>query len=239
MLHSMRVIVLGDIHFPYHHRKALAIAISMIKKTQPSHVIQMGDLFEQKNFSRFPGRNGMQAEVELDSARYFAKKMWADIQTAAPNAKLIQILGNHDKMAFKRCQEKLPAAQTLVERSMLEFYVFEGVTLHSDERAAYWIDDVRFLHGYKKFGDHSKHSGHKTVCGHSHKGAVAFFQFELPDSSKRMIWECNAGWLGDEETYQDVFGYKPERVSGNTLGISMIDDFGPRFIPFDASLLSK
>lgn len=229
----MRVIALGDIHFPYHHRKALSLSINIIKNAQPTHVIQMGDLYEQKPFSRFPGRNTMQAEQELDSARHFATKMWAEIHNAAPNAKLIQILGNHDLMALKRCQEKLPAAQSLVERSIFELYQFENVEFWNDPRAAYWIGNVRYIHGHKKFGDHAKHSGHHTVCGHSHKGGVLYYQQELPNGGKRLISELNCGWLGDEQKYQEIFGYTENKISQYTLGLGMIDDFGPRFVSLD------
>lgn len=235
----MRVIALPDCHFPYHHRRALALAIAIIKQTQPTHIIQMGDLYENKNFSRFPSKQGMRAEKELESGRYFAEKMWKDIKEVAPNAECIQILGNHCIMAIKRCQEKLPAAQSLVERSVMELFKFEGVTFHSDPRQAIWIEDVRFIHGYKKFGEHAKHSGHKTVCGHSHKGAVSYFQQEMPDGGKRSIWELNTGWLGDEDKFVDVFNYTPNKISPYTLGIGMIDSYGPRFISIDSLLLEE
>ncbi len=209
-------------------------ALSIIQKIQPTHVIQMGDLLEQRPFSRFAGRNGVQAEKELESGNYFSKKMWADIREISPQSECIQLIGNHDLMALRRAQERLPAAQTLVERSIMELYRFDGVHTHSDHRAPFWVKDVRFIHGYKKFGDHAKTSGHKTVCGHSHKGGVLYMPYENPDSSKRMIWELNAGWLGDEFKFNEVFGYTPERMSGYTLGIGHVDDYGPRFIPIDS-----
>jgi hypothetical protein len=62
-----------------------------------------------------------------------------------------------------------------------------------------------------------------VVCGHLHRGGLSF----APGGN----WELNAGWLGDR--HAPVFGYHQlKRFHGTTLGVSIVDQMGPRFVPF-------
>lgn len=232
------IFVLGDTHFPFHHRQALQSAIDYIAQNAkhclsnniPMWCVQMGDLFDQYGFSRFPKKNIIHPEKELRQAAYHAEQMWIEIRKISPRILCYQLLGNHCVRAVKRCQEVLPAAQELVKKHMMELYTFDGVRTLDDPRHALWIRDIKFIHGYKKHGDHMKVSHCKTVVGHTHKPGIVIQNDETRGGKKTIIWELNVGWLGNEEKFQDVFGYTPERMTGWTTGIGVIDSYGPRFI---------
>lgn len=221
----MKIVVLGDIHFPFHNERALKKALALIKKEKPTHVVQIGDLYDQYAFSRFSRKNIMLPDEELGRARASACQMWSTIRKSVPGVRCYQILGNHDLRLIKRAQERLPEAQDLVTESVLELYRFEKVTTVEDDREELILSNILFHHGYRsKLGDHMKFNSQNTVVGHSHTGGVVFEQRD-----GRIIWELNAGYLADESA--EPLKYRPQRTSKWTLGIGIIDKHGPRFVP--------
>ncbi len=221
----MKTLILGDIHFPYHNKKALKEALYAVKHEKPTHVVQIGDLYDQYGFSRFTRKNLELPEEELRQARSLAKELWMGIRARA--AKCYQLLGNHDIRLIKRAQERLPEAQDLVKKSILELYRFKGVTTIEDDRSVLKIGNIAFHHGYlSKLGDHMRYLGQRTVVGHSHVGGVVFEQRD-----KEILWELNAGFLADETS--EPLRYRPTKTSKWTLGFGLITDGKPQFIPLE------
>lgn len=189
------------------------------------YIIQVGDLLDQYSFSRFAKRNLFMPDRELRDGRDQALEMWSNIRRKQPQAKCIQLLGNHDVRALKRAQERLPEGQDIVHDSVMELYEFEGVLTAKDPRAEYKIEDIAFLHGYRtKLGDHTKYMHMNTVHGHTHRGGVAF----VPVNGKT-LWELDAGYLADADT--EPMAYSEQKTNNWTLGYGEIDIRGPRFIP--------
>lgn len=222
----MKIVILGDLHFPYHNKKALKKALQFIKKEKPDYVVQIGDLYDQYSFSRFTKRNITLPSAELKRARKAAVAMWDDIRRFSHYSRCIQMLGNHDIRLIKRVEEKLPEAQDLVKEKILELYQFKGVKTYEDDRTVIKIGGIAFHHGYlSKLGDHKRVFGKSTVVGHSHVGGVVY-----ESRNGKIIWELNAGYLADENA--EPLRYQPTKTSKWTLGVGLIDCFGPRFIPF-------
>ncbi len=128
---------------------------------------------------------------------------------------------------FKRAEEKLPEAQDIIKKSLLELYRFKGVTTIEDDRKELIIDGVVYMHGYRsKLGDHTRYNNRSTVVGHSHVGGVVFCQYD-----KGILFELNAGFLADETA--EPLRYRPQTISRWTLGYGLIDEKGPRFCPIE------
>lgn len=224
---KQRILVLGDIHFPYHSKAAVKRALKLVKKLKPTHVVQIGDLYDQYSFSRFTRKNITLPEAELEKARHLAVYLWKSIRTLMPRSKCYQLLGNHDVRLIKRAEEKLPEAQEFIKKTVMELYKFKGVTTMEDDKDELVIGDIVFMHGYRsKLGDHMLYNRKSTVVGHSHTGGVVFVQ-----QLNRVIWELNAGYLADEKA--EPLRYRPQSTSKWTLGVGFIDESGPRFIPFN------
>lgn len=221
-----RVIILGDLHFPFHHKRAFNAVMQRIKSKKFDIVIQIGDLFDQYCFSKFTRKNVMLPDREIKYARDLSVKMWREIKKYQKKAKLYQILGNHDIRLIKRAEEKLPEAQDLIKFTMLELYNFDGVKTISDPRDELILDTVWFTHGFlSKIGDHVKKFHVSCVHGHRHRGEVTF----LPIRNK-MFFELDVGFLADSN--KEPLAYQPTKTNNWTLGWGEIDEFGPRFVPF-------
>ena len=212
----MKTLILGDLHFPFHNKKALKEVVYAIKHERPSNVVQIGDLFDQYSFSRFTRKNIILPQQELKESRDLAKKLWSDVKKAVPRASLYQILGNHDLRLIKRAEERLPEAQDLIKESLIELYRFNGVKTIEDDRDILKIGRVAFHHGYlSRLGDHMRYLGQSTVVGHSHTGGAVYQQYH-----GRIIFELNAGYLADETA--EPLRYRPTNTSKWTLGYGLV-----------------
>ncbi len=50
---SDHVLILGDTHLPYATIDGLVRAIAYAEQAQPTHIVQIGDLYDHHAFSRF------------------------------------------------------------------------------------------------------------------------------------------------------------------------------------------
>lgn len=171
-------------------------------------------------------------EKELKYGRNLAIQFWEKINYFQPKAMKIQILGNHDVRLVKKAQERLPEAQDLIHDTLIELYQFENVLTVSDPRQEFLIEHptqgrIAFLHGYKsQAGAHTKWMHMNTVHGHRHRGEVSF----IPILGKT-LWELDCGFLADSR--KEPLAYSEQRTTNWTLGHGEIDNFGPRFVPYN------
>jgi predicted phosphodiesterase len=217
--------VVGDTHFPFEHRPAMTWAIDLIAKLNPSIVVQVGDLYDMLSWSKFPkSMNVYTPAQEIQLGRQRAEDFWQRVKAAVPKARCIQMVGNHDRRPFKRLLEQAPALEVFIE--LERWYRFEGVETILDERQEIDIAGIKFLHGYRTgLGSHRDYMLQNAVVGHSHVGGVTFRQIH-----GRILFEMNAGFLGDADT--KALSYTSQKISNWTLGLGHIDSLGPRFIPF-------
>lgn len=226
------VLVLGDVHAPYHDEKAVNKAID---EGAPGAdlVVQVGDLADQFVFSRYARDPDMPGpSKEMDAARAAAERLWTRVKKRAPRAKCFQLLGNHDARTHKRIAENAPETIYFAKKGIHDFYTFKGVETIYDPaeelivpvKGAYGVQDHVFMHGYRsRLGDHATYNNLPTIVGHSHVGGVVCFRRR--DS---VIFELNAGFLGDINA--PVFRYGQQvRIKRWTVGFGRIDHFGPKF----------
>jgi hypothetical protein len=78
------------------------------------------------------------------------------------------------------------------------------------------------VHGWTKPGAHASHLARNVIVGHLHRGYVT--------TVAGGYTELNAGWLGDWTS--KTKWYTPARVNNWQTGIGVVDEHGPRFVPF-------
>ncbi len=222
------VVCVPDIHFPWHSERGLSLCLDIISAAQPQLVIQLGDLYDLLSFSRYSRSHDLYTPAdELSRGRKAAEDFWREVSRRAPGARRIQLRGNHDDRACKRVAEALPEIATLVNPVIDALFQFDGVETIQDSRMEFEYEGTLYMHGYGRFGSHAKRNLQNTVTGHLHRGGVEF----VP-SARGSIWELNAGFLGDHEA--PVFSYHAQKKAhGTTLGVGIVDQWGPRFVPFD------
>jgi predicted phosphodiesterase len=225
-----RLLVLGDIHFPWANRRALKHVVDEVV-AECDAVVQVGDLYDQYVFSKYNRNpNLITPDAEVEAAKEQATEMWSAIRHASPKAALFQLRGNHDARIDKRIAEKVPEARGLLEQSVQNLYTFDDVSTVFDPTEELFLrvngEEVCFQHGHRsKLGDHASYNGTNTVCGHSHLGGVVYRR-----DRRGCFWELNAGWLGNETAR--VFAYGDQKTTKKwTLGYGLIDAQGPRFCP--------
>lgn len=228
---KVKILVAGDTHFPYNNKKATRWFLEAVKREKPTHVVQIGDLYDQYCFSNFTKKNIETSVSEIKRARKSAEEFWAAVRQRAPRAKCYQILGNHDARLAKRVLERVPEAFELVKEKINELYTFRKVRTLHDDRDILKIGRVSFTHGhFSKSGDHMRYQWRNIVVGHSHVGGTVFEQ-----RLGRTLWELNAGYLGD--CTAEPMRYLPTRTNKWTLGYGLItgrgNQFEPQFVPYE------
>lgn len=220
----LRIIAIPDMHAPFHSRSGLRQLYKAAEDLAPTHVIQLGDLYDFYSFSRYPrSLNLLTPKQEIEDARNSALAFWITMKAIAPRAKRYQLLGNHDSRVEKKISSLFPEAESLINAHAM--FEFKGVETMESERQELVIEDILFQHGFRsKLGDHARHNSMKTVCGHSHRGGVVYQRL-----GDKVIWELNAGHLVDET--RKPFMYTPQRLMATwTMGFGIIDQYGPRFV---------
>ena len=224
---AKRVLIIPDLHFPWHHQDCLTFIYSIIKKNKPDVIIQIGDLYDLYAYSKFARTHDLcTPKEELEEGRKAAENMWNHIRKISPDSEKYQMRGNHDVRISKRVAEVMPEIASLVEPGIEAMFKFPGVKTIYDTREELIIDGVAYTHGhYSKIGDHSKYFLKPTVHGHRHRGEVWYQQMD-----GYLLWELDCGYCADDSKVP--LRYTPTRTNHWTLGLGEVDGYGPRFIPY-------
>lgn len=218
-------LVIGDTHFPFIHQHTLDKALAYNQKHKPDYIIQVGDLYDMYAHSKFPrSQNIYKPQDEEVLGRQMAEAMFTQLREDNPKAKMHNLMGNHDVRPVKRALETHAPFEHIVQKHITELMTFEGVTLVPDVRDILVLEGIGFTHGhYSQLGQHRDAFLGNIVVGHTHRGGTVFRQVR-----DQMIWELNAGFMGDPES--KVMSYTPSKLNNYTLGFGAIDPYGPRFI---------
>ena len=218
------VLIFGDLHFPFHSSSKLEKAIALIKRVNPTNILQLGDLYDFYSASSFPrSQNIMTPKQEIEEGRAHAEKFWARVGKQAPKAKRFQLLGNHDVRPKKRVIETIPIMESVVMSSLDSLFKFQGVETILSDKDDLEIDGVVYEHGHKGHGTHCLSNHKSTVCGHTHRPGLVIHKIR-----KRILWELNAGYLADPDSA--VMGYGAKWWKNWTHSIAVVSDLGPQVI---------
>ena len=183
----MKVITIGDTHFPFHSKTAYKKLMKLIAKEKPTHVVQIGDLLDQYVFSKYARSLSVDPAKEIQRGLALASKMWSDIKCIVPRAKCFQLIGNHDVRLAKRITEKLPELEAFFSHKNL--YIFPGVKVLESDRDYLNIDGVTYVHGWlSKSLDHAKYFNTPTVHGHRHRPCI---------DVEGKLWSMDVGYMAD------------------------------------------
>lgn len=216
---NKKVLVLGDIHFPYQHPDFFKFLIFMVKKESPDIILSVGDLVDlHKASMHAKSTKGGTLLEEIHSAKKEIKKLIKLV----PN--LLITIGNHDSRVA-RLAETMGIDSSLV-KSIHEIFELPKTWILSKKIE---IDKVIYTHGdLKKEGPKTtdglmNYYNQSIVHGHVHSQARIIYK----TIETRNIWGFNVGCLINQ--YSFAFDYSKEKTS--VIGIGVIENGIPHFYP--------
>ncbi len=225
------VLILGDTHLPYADTKALVKTIAYAQEAQPTHIVQIGDLYDHHAFSRFYRslEQGDPAD-ELKAGREMAEILWTSLKRAAPQAKCYQLNGNHDGERLRKLVlQAKPELYSIVEEFQQARMTFSGVQTVRDYQDYLTLrinnKPTVFTHGFLSTTlKHLHFYKSDVVLGHLHKAEIQYAR----EYGGQTNFAMNVGYLGDERA--PVFNYTMSVKKAWTPSFGIIDAFGPRVV---------
>lgn len=220
-----RILVAGDAHFPFADKAKVSTFLSLVRDLKPTHVIQIGDLYDMYTFSRFARSvNLVSSQDELEAGRAQATAFWKAVKAASPKADCTQVLGNHSARLFKSLLSRAPEFEPLVAETVEGLLDFPGVRNMGSPRSELVINDIVFIHGWScRPGFHRDYFGQSVVHGHTHHAGISYkAQKGTP------LFELDCGHMADSSTLP--LSYGETKTTNWIAGCGFIDAHGPRVI---------
>jgi hypothetical protein len=201
-----RRLIIGDLHIPFHHLPSCAAVLALARAVQPHLIIQLGDLFNMGAVSHHPrpfGGRENHAGAQVQGLAFLDA-----LGRAAPGARKVVLLGNHDSWADEYEDERPEFAGLFAAKSMgLDRLGWELVPRRKQPIV---IGPVAYLHGYGG-GEHAAKKYVVEVCpqtGVKHVKAAHHHNVQRYHG-KNGCEGWIAGWLGRPEC--PAFDYAPNR----------------------------
>jgi predicted phosphodiesterase len=159
-LRGRKILVMSDIHIPFHDIAAITAVVKHAKKLKPDVVLLNGDICDFYSISRFdknPSTSNLLKEIEL--TRQFLH--W--IRQEFPKAEIVFKEGNHDEWFDKLLWRKAPELFGIPEIRLQNI-----ITAKRDDDAA--IENITWI------GDQRRITAGKLTILHGHemgKGSIA------------------------------------------------------------------
>lgn len=192
---SGRVVILGDLHFPAHDKRAWNLALNIIADLQPDAVGQIGDLNDFQAVSSHPRDFGTRFDLERDLR--VGQDNWQLLEAAAGDALMFVTLGNHDRWLWRYVAKNAPAVEGLIPDFKALMGMSEDVIVR-DYQQPFNIGPVQYVHDLGHCGKMAAEqtleaAGQCVVFGHSHHAKITY----SGDTNGNRRFAMNVGWLGD------------------------------------------
>lgn len=176
--HTSKVLVLSDIHFPYHNVKALQIAMKHAIEANVDCIVLNGDILDfyaLSDFSKDPSKPRFVKEIEL------GKWFLSELRKAFPNCPIYYKIGNHEMRLERYLKVKAPEIFDTEEFRLdilLEFGKHR-VTL-VDKFTIIKAGHLNIIHGHEYRGAGGVYPAKyiyskakvNTLCGHYHRSST-------------------------------------------------------------------
>lgn len=221
MAKNQSVLVISDLHIPYHHKQSFDFLIALKKKYKPDLIVNIGDELDQHAISMHDSNPDLpSAGDELRMSRTYILQL----EKIFPEMTLVD--SNHSSLVYRR------ALKYGLPRDYLRSYnEFLGVG-----RGWQWVEDltVTLSDGSRCFFTHgmsadilklSMQMGKHCVQGHYHsKFSVSYYS--NPDA---LIWGMQVGCLTSQKSM--AFDYAKNFKNRFVIGTGMIIDGQPKLMP--------
>lgn len=220
-----RVLVLSDVHIPYHDNTALDIAIRAGKKFAPDCILLNGDtadFYSVSDWERDPRKRSLKDEIPA------VRNLLCYLRAQFPKARIVWKDGNHEERWWRYLKVKAPELFGMPEFSL-------NALLWMEQLRVEYVGEMRPLRFGKLFILH----GHEyrfpianpvnparglfqraktlAACGHFHQSS----QHSERDLSEKVVSTWSLGCLCDLHP-----GYRPINNWNHGFGLLQIDKGG-------------
>lgn len=213
----MKVVVLGDIHAPFHDEDALNLTKFIIKDTAPDVVVSVGDFLDFYSISRYPKNRArkLDAAWEMDTALDLA----AELRQLCPDAEYVITFGNHEDRLRKFLDENkhLENIKDFDLEGRFRECGWKVVPYGESHR----IGHMLFSHDFGRAGKQAllqatNDVGSSVTFGHTHFAGIWY----QPTIHGDCHVAFNVGWLGDKT--QLDYGHRDKAKRDSMTGIGMV-----------------
>ncbi len=215
-----RILVISDLHIPYHHKDSFAFLREIKKEYKPDFVVNIGDLLD------FHAINMHTHDPDLYSAGHelkAAKKFIKELESIYPN--MVEVESNHSSLVYRR------ALKYGMSREFLKDY---GEFLGTKKWK--WVEDLtlKMSNNEKCFFTHGRSAdilkvsqtmGMSAVQGHYHTA----FCIKYWANPHHLFFAMNVGCLINQKSL--AFAYAKNFRTRFIIGSGIIIDGIPRLLP--------
>lgn len=189
------ILVVSDVHIPFHDPDAVKAFIKYSKKVQPKAIVLNGDIMDFFRLSRFTKGEGRNPLEEITLCRSFL----SELRKNNPDANIYYVIGNHETRLERYVMEKAPELVSLIE-DVFSILKVKDFNIHGCTSIT-MNNSFVFKHG-TLLGNKSGLSAIKEIekaymsgcSGHTHRLA----KFITRKSGRKFVW-AEGGCLCDLE----------------------------------------
>ena len=215
-----RILVISDLHIPYHHKDSFEFLREIKKEYKPDFVVNIGDLLDFYAISMHSHDPDLySAGHELDKSKEYIKQL----EDIFPQ--MVEVESNHSSLVYRR------ALKFGMSKQFLKDY---GEFLGTKKWK--WVDDLTLTmsNGQRCFFTHGRSAdvlkvsqtmGMSAVQGHYHTKFLVSW-WANPDN---LFFAMNVGCLINQKSQS--FAYAKNFKTRFILGSAMIVDGYPKLLP--------
>ena len=215
------VLVISDLHIPYHHQSSFDFLQAVKKKYKPDLIVNIGDELDQHAISMHDSDPDLpSAGDELKLSKAYIK----DLEKIFPQMTLVD--SNHSSLVYRRALKYgLPKAYLKHYNDFLEVgkgwkWVSDLTVTLSDNTRAFFTHGMsaNVLQMAQQYGIH-------VIQGHYHS-KFSINYFSNPDN---LIWGMQVGCLTNQDSL--AFGYAKNFKQRFVMGCGVIVKGQPKLCP--------
>lgn len=218
---NQRILLVSDMHIPYHHKDSLAFLQYLKVKYKPTRVICLGDLEDKHALSYHD------SDPDLPSAGDELSKALPVIAKLHDMFPVMSILdSNHGSLVYRKAKTHgIPRSYIKPYNQLLG--VGDGWTWHNDLVIKLPDGNSCYLHHGKAARGLilTQQMGMSSVQGHYHNS----FSVEYHGTPIALNWAMQAGCLIDYKSY--AFSYANVNIKRAVIGTGLIIDSQPLLVP--------
>lgn len=219
---SDAIMVIPDIHAPYHHPDTMRFLRTVKGTFEPDLVVQLGDELDYHALSFHDSDPNLDsAGTELEKAKLFLAEMYEDFKD------VLVCHSNHGSMVFRRAKAHgIPVQMIKSYRDVLfPDHKAPGWSWAASWRVRTQLGDVLFKHQTSGILGDAAHNAANLVVGHEH----GKFGVEYSASSANLYYGMYCGCLIDKDSL--AFAYGKHSLRKPIIGCAVILNGRPVPIP--------